>query len=218
MAIFEKNLRTIAATIKDEYIKKYVLDYYLEEISKLSPNLVRKGYYNQNSKKNTLSGAGSFFIPFGTKFKNTSKINFQRGYGLWGGIDRFDPPGWLKQIPESNIGFLIGHGEVLPSHQNKVTLSSKLDRLGIPLPHINCKWGENEKKMAEHMKITIQETITSAGGKVLPLKIRECGPLNTNCNGSVPESLVDFTKQIILWQGIVKGSSSAPRMIRIWNA
>jgi len=124
----------------------------------------------QNSKKNTLSGAGSFFIPFGTKFKNTSKINFQRGYGLWGGIDRFDPPGWLKQIPESNIGFLIGHGEVLPSHQNKVTLSSKLDRLGIPLPHINCKWGENEKKMAEHMKITIQETITSAGGKVLPLK------------------------------------------------
>ena len=30
-AIFEKKIKSIAATIKDEYIKKYVLDYYLEE-------------------------------------------------------------------------------------------------------------------------------------------------------------------------------------------
>ncbi|WP_320667971.1 GMC family oxidoreductase [Prochlorococcus sp. MIT 1307] len=124
--------------------------------------------YKQESK--ILSGAGSFFIPFGTKFIGKSKINFKRGYGIWGGIDRFEPPKWLKKIPESNTGFLIAHGEVLPYPNNKVTLSNKLDRWGIPLPHINCNWGKNEEAMAEHMKMTIQEIIKAADGKVLPIK------------------------------------------------
>ena len=55
-AIFEKKLKSIASTIKDEYIKKYVLDYYLEEISKLSPNLNKKKIYqkiNTRSLKST---------------------------------------------------------------------------------------------------------------------------------------------------------------------
>ena len=39
MAIFEKRLRTIAATIKDEYIKKYVLEYFLERVFSLTPNV-----------------------------------------------------------------------------------------------------------------------------------------------------------------------------------
>jgi len=42
MAIFEKRLRTIAATIKDEYIKKYVLEYFLEEVFSLTPNVNNK--------------------------------------------------------------------------------------------------------------------------------------------------------------------------------
>ncbi len=37
-AIFEKKLRTIASTIKDEFIKKYVLEYFLEKVSELTPN------------------------------------------------------------------------------------------------------------------------------------------------------------------------------------
>ncbi len=49
-AIFEKKLKSIASTIKDEFIKKYVLDYYLEEISKLSPNIYRGNKFKQNIK------------------------------------------------------------------------------------------------------------------------------------------------------------------------
>ena len=127
-------------------------------------------YRDSYSEQHVLSGAGSFFIPFGTKFENTPNPNFLRGYGIWGGIDRFEPPKWLKKIPESNTGFLIGHGEVLPSPENKVTLSTKSDRWDIPLPHINCKWGQNEKEMANHMDITIGETIKAVGGKELPMK------------------------------------------------
>ena len=42
MAIFEKRLRTIAVTIKDEYIKKYVLEYFLERVFSLTPNVNNK--------------------------------------------------------------------------------------------------------------------------------------------------------------------------------
>jgi DNA primase len=45
MAIFEKKLREIANTIKDNFIRKYVLEYFLEKISELTPHL------NQNKKK-----------------------------------------------------------------------------------------------------------------------------------------------------------------------
>ena len=45
MAIFEKKLRGIANTIKDDLIKKYVLEYFLEKIAELTP------YSNQNRKK-----------------------------------------------------------------------------------------------------------------------------------------------------------------------
>ena len=38
MAIFEKTLRSTANTIKDQFIKKYVLEYFLEKISELTPH------------------------------------------------------------------------------------------------------------------------------------------------------------------------------------
>jgi len=38
MAIFEKKLRDIANTIKDKFIKKYILEFFLEKISSLTPH------------------------------------------------------------------------------------------------------------------------------------------------------------------------------------
>ena len=37
-AIFEKKLRSISTNIKDEFIRKYVLEYFLEKVSELTPN------------------------------------------------------------------------------------------------------------------------------------------------------------------------------------
>ena len=45
MAIFEKKLRSIANSIKDDLIKKYVLEYFLEKIDELTP------HSNQNKNK-----------------------------------------------------------------------------------------------------------------------------------------------------------------------
>ncbi len=117
-----------------------------------------------------LTGAGSFFIPFGTKLDPENKIDFLRGYGIWGAIDRFEPPFFLKSQPNTKTGFLIGHGEVLPYKDNRVTLSKKLDKWGIAIPHINCKWNENELKMVEHMNRTIEKCISISGGEMKPLQ------------------------------------------------
>ena len=52
------------------------------------PNTIQtKNKSNYNSYPD-LSGAGSFFIPFGSNLPKPESINFLRGYGIWGAIDR----------------------------------------------------------------------------------------------------------------------------------
>ena len=129
-----------------------------------------KKFNNSKNEKNQLphmlSGAGSFFIPFGNKPGIFNNVDFIRGYGIWGAIDRFEPPEFIKRNPDSKMGFLIGHGEVLPNPKNKVTLSETIDKWGLNVPYIDFKWRDNEKKMIKHMNKTIEDIIITAGGKV----------------------------------------------------
>ena len=118
-------------------------------------------------KSDELSGAGSIFIPFGNKFYDENKVDFIRGYGIWGGIDRFNLPEWIKGLNNSSIGFLIGHGEVLASDKNKMTLSNKKDKWGIPLPLIDFSWGDNEKRMVKHMEKRINQIIRVCDGEII---------------------------------------------------
>ena len=69
MAIFEKKLRSIANTIKDNFIKKYVLEYFLEKISELTP------HSNQNKNK--------FFVRK-TKSLDTTKKIFSESQAITG--------------------------------------------------------------------------------------------------------------------------------------
>ena len=52
MAIFEKNLRSIANSIKDDFIKKYILEFFLEQISQLTPhsNINKKNFTYKRTK------------------------------------------------------------------------------------------------------------------------------------------------------------------------
>ena len=52
LAIFEKKLRNIANSIKDSLIKKYVLEYFLEKISELTPHQsqIKKTRYTKKIK------------------------------------------------------------------------------------------------------------------------------------------------------------------------
>ncbi|MBD1167524.1 DNA primase, partial [Pelagibacterales bacterium SAG-MED09] len=69
LAVFEKKLRSIANTIKDDFIKKYVLEYFLENIAELTP------HSNQNKKK--------FFVKR-TKSLDTTKKHFNESQSLTG--------------------------------------------------------------------------------------------------------------------------------------
>ncbi len=65
MAIFEKKLRSIANTIKDNFIKKYVLEFFLGKIVELTP------YSNLNKSKSLLKKATSLELT--KKFYNESQ-------------------------------------------------------------------------------------------------------------------------------------------------
>ena len=61
MAIFEKKLRSLAYTIKDEYIKKYILEYFLEKISELTPHTTQKQKFNFKKKTKSLETTKKYF-------------------------------------------------------------------------------------------------------------------------------------------------------------
>jgi choline dehydrogenase-like flavoprotein len=117
-----------------------------------------------------LSGAGSCFLP-NTLFGKHAAANFARGYGLWAAVQRFDPPALFKRRPHEALGFLIGHGEVLPSPDNRVTLcGEQRDALGLPVPSIACRWGANERAMVAHMEARMRAVVRAAGGEIRPLE------------------------------------------------
>ncbi|MBE7382008.1 MAG: GMC family oxidoreductase [Leptolyngbya sp. SIO1E4] len=123
----------------------------------------------ESSETFPLSGSESFFIP---RFCNLtgSQESFLRGYGLWGGIQRFSVPSVLRKGEAGAIGFLIGHGEVLPRPENRVSLSLEtVDAWGIPAAHIDCAWSDNEHQMVAHMRQQIQATVEAVGGNCLSL-------------------------------------------------
>ena len=69
MAIFEKKLREVTNTIKDDFIKKYVLEYFLEKIAELTP------YSNINNRK---------FFKKKIKSLETTKKHFKESQSLTG--------------------------------------------------------------------------------------------------------------------------------------
>jgi choline dehydrogenase-like flavoprotein len=64
-------------------------------------------------------------------------------------------PAWFEIHP---------YGEVLPYAHNRITVGQAgVDRYGVPLPRIDYRLGENERKMADHMFDTAEEIARAAG-------------------------------------------------------
>ena len=61
LAIFDKKLRSIANTIKDTFIKKYVLEYFLEKISELTPHTSQNKNYLYAKKTKSLETTKKYF-------------------------------------------------------------------------------------------------------------------------------------------------------------
>ncbi len=118
-----------------------------------------------------------FYIP---RWQNLfgDKRDFLRGYGYQGAASRQN---WSREIAELNIGTelkeeltepgpwsvgMTGFGEMLPYHENKVTIDqTKKDKWGLPVLNIDCEIKENEKKMRPDMKNEAMAMLEAAGAK-----------------------------------------------------
>lgn len=154
------------------------------------------------------------YIP---RFRNlggkTDMPNFKRGYGYQGGASRarYDEMiaelGYGKDLKKtvSEPGgwrmLLLGFGECLPYHENKMTLDyDKLDKWGLPTVTFDAEWKENEYEMRKDMVQQAIEMLEKAGYKDIEpwddpgapgLGIHEMGtarmgkdPKTSVCNGN----------------------------------
>jgi len=121
--------------------------------------------------------ANGIYIP---RFRNLfgDKRDYIRGFGYQGGASR---QGWSREIAEMNIGGDLkdalaepgqwtmgigGFGEILPYHENKVTLDkNKKDKWGLNVLAIDAEWRDNERKMRVDMQNDAKEMLEAAGVK-----------------------------------------------------
>ena len=148
------------------------------------------------------------YIP---RFRNVNEPgDFLRGYGYQGGVSRMGwrnaalgRPGLGAELKErtEKIGpwfiYISGFGEMLPNPDNRVTLHrTRTDKWGIPIVHIDCEIGENERKMAKQIIDDGKAMVEAAGGVIMSagstpgtpgLGIHEMG---TACMGKDPKKSV----------------------------
>jgi choline dehydrogenase-like flavoprotein len=149
------------------------------------------------------------YIP---RFRNVTEegADFVRGYGYQGGVSRMGwrnaalgMPGIGAPLKERTrkigpwLAYISGFGEMLPNPDNRVTLSAtEKDQWGIPIVHVDCAIGENERKMAKQIIADGKAMLQAAGGIVMAaasepgvpgLGIHEMG---TACMGKDPKTSV----------------------------
>jgi choline dehydrogenase-like flavoprotein len=121
--------------------------------------------------------ANGFYI---TRFANLygDKRDFLRGYGYQGSASR---QGWSRDVAELNIGGdfkeaitepgawtigATGFGEILPYHENKITLDKgKKDKWGLPVLSMDAELKDNELKMRKAIVTDLKNMFEEAGVK-----------------------------------------------------
>ena len=120
---------------------------------------------------------GAIYIP---RYRNVydDKRDYVRGFGYQGGASR---QGWRRQVAELAIGAdfkealtepgnwtigITGFGEILPYHENKITLDKNTkDKWGLPVLNMDAEIKENEQKMRKDMMEDAKEMLEAAGVK-----------------------------------------------------
>lgn len=104
------------------------------------------------------------YLPRFRNLNGNDNLGFTRGYGYQGGASRGD---WAASVAEAGYGKelkeaiikpggwtmgLMGFGETLPYHENKMTLDyNKLDEWGLPTVTFDAEFKENELEMRKDM-------------------------------------------------------------------
>ncbi len=131
-----------------------------------------------------------FYIPrFVNLNEKTKRKEFIRGFGYQGGASRNNwqemvaEVGYGKQLKDAilqpgswEIG-MTGFGEMLPYHDNRVTLSSdKKDQWGLPQLDFDVEFKQNELEMRKVIKEEAAAMLTAAGFRDVSVYENETGP------------------------------------------
>ena len=121
--------------------------------------------------------ANGFYIP---RFTNLfgDKREYLRGFGYQGSASR---ESWSREIAELSLGAgfkeaitepgawtigATGFGEILPYHENKITLDkNRKDKWGLPVLAMDAEIKDNEKKMRKDIIAELKAMFESAGVK-----------------------------------------------------
>ncbi|UII81372.1 GMC oxidoreductase [Flagellimonas sp. CMM7] len=131
-----------------------------------------------------------FYIPrFVNLDEKTKRKKFLRGFGYQGGASRNH---WSDMVAEMGYGKALkdailkpggweigmtGFGEMLPHHDNRVTLSpDKKDKWGLPQLDFDVEFKENELHMREAIKEEAVSILKAAGFKDVKSYDTETGP------------------------------------------
>jgi choline dehydrogenase-like flavoprotein len=129
------------------------------------------------------------YIPRFRNLPGGEKRNYLRGFGYQGGASR---EGWSRLVAELNIGAefkealtepgkwtmgIGGFGEMLPYHDNKITISKdKKDKWGLPVLEFDVEFKENEKNMRVDIMNDAKEMLEAAGVKNVKAYDNGCEP------------------------------------------
>lgn len=118
------------------------------------------------------------YLPRFRNLNGSDNLGFTRGYGYQGGASRGD---WAANVAEAGYGKelkeaivkpggwtmgLMGFGETLPYHENKMTLDyNKLDQWGLPTVTFDAEFKENELEMRKDMVEQAVAMLEKAGFK-----------------------------------------------------
>lgn len=118
---------------------------------------------------------GGVYIPRFRQLKSPGSLGYAGGFNLQGIVGRPMLPPHMDSV----FG-LTGHGEILPHAENQVSLASRRDRLGVPIPSVSVRLRDNELKLLRDQEQTQKQAMKAAGLNVdfliSPLGIGSDGP------------------------------------------
>lgn len=119
---------------------------------------------------------GIYIVRFANLFGD--QRDYLRGFGYQGGGSR---EGWSRDVAEMSVGAgfkealtepgqwgmgVTGFGEILPHHENKITLDATAkDKWGLPVLSMDAELKDNELKMRKDMASEAQAMLEAAGVK-----------------------------------------------------
>lgn len=151
-----------------------VLGHYLHDQTYITQGVVAIDKKNAPAGAAGRAGGGGGYTPRFVNLKKGNEEDFIRGYAFDFSVGGTPDPKYIPAFGaelDKTMAEYAGRsaavtimGEVLPRFENHVSIDKNVvDAYGIPVLHIQCKYGDNEAKMLKHAMNTFEQICSSAG-------------------------------------------------------